>query len=259
MRTPISVALLGRNSIAREGLRRILAEDSFKVTQSVDHPSHLSDGDDPDDLLVVVDGELEAGDADGLRALHCRFPTVKLVVLSDAFDFGLMMNAFHAGAYGYIVKEISCEPFIGSLRLVAMGEKVMPSHLVTALPAQDMRQRQEAARSMLERANLSIRERETLSCLIMGCSNKVISRRLAISEATVKVHVNAILRKLRVQNRTQAAIRGVNGGLEDHLGTLPGELELVTVDGRECADPPHGANANTLVAVPNAQRDAVAC
>ena len=79
--------------------------------------------------------------------------------------------------------------------------------------------------------NLSEREIEILRCLILGYANKVISRRLDISEATVKVHVKAILRKLRVSNRTQAAIWAVKRGLEAHLAAQPKDHMLLNDDG----------------------------
>nr|WP_281377252.1 LuxR C-terminal-related transcriptional regulator [Stakelama sediminis] len=66
----------------------------------------------------------------------------------------------------------------------------------------------------LEQANLSDREQQVLRCLMVGYPNKIISRHLNISEATVKVHVKAILRKLRVSNRTQAAIWASGRGLD---------------------------------------------
>lgn len=216
MHTPTSVALLGHNSIVREGLRRILADENFEITQSVDDPLRLDDEAVGRDALIVVDGGLDHGSADCLRSLRSRFPQAKLVVLSDAFDFDAMVQAFGAGAHGYIVKEISCEPLIGSLRLVAMGEKVMPTHLVDVLPSHRSAYHRDDARKSLEGAKLSDREQLILSCLITGCPNKVISRRLLISEATVKVHIKAILRKLRVKNRTQAAIHGVIGGVGEY-------------------------------------------
>lgn len=220
MEPRISVALLGHNSIIREGLRRILAEANFCVTQSVDNPSRLAN--DEDDLLVIVDGGFEGADAEGISRLRERYPSTRLVLLSETFDLPSMVSAFRAGIHGYIVKEISCEPLIASLRLVAMGEKVMPSNLADVLPFHGGNNQRERDRQTLENANLSGRELEILAFLIMGCPNKVISRRLTISEATVKVHVKAILRKLCVRNRTQAAIRAVNAGLDTNLENADG-------------------------------------
>jgi two-component system nitrate/nitrite response regulator NarL len=97
---------------------------------------------------------------------------------------------------------------------VASGEKVLPSQLVKHLPLRSAMSNAELNDGSELLETLSEREIETLRCLIMGYPNKVIAYRLDISEATVKVHVKAILRKLGVQNRTQAAIWAVNNGLD---------------------------------------------
>src|SRR3546814_5032995 len=85
----------------------------------------------------------------------------------------------------------------------------MPSQLARTFANGDAGFKRNNWRESIADVNLSEREVEILRCLILGYANKVISRRLDISEATVKVHVKAILRKLRVSNRTQAAIWAV--------------------------------------------------
>src|SRR3546814_2865264 len=105
-----------------------------------------------------------------------------------------------------LVKEISCEPLISSLHWVALGEKVMPTQIARTVANGVAGFKRNNWRESIADVNWSEREVEILRCLILGYANKVISRRLDISEATVKVHVKAILRKLRVSNRTQAEI-----------------------------------------------------
>ena len=215
MDVSIPIALLGQNSIVRNGLGHILAARQFEIRQSVDHVSHLV-GDCADhELMVIVDSDIDRGDTGEIALLHRRFPAVKLVVLSEQFDFDAMIRAFAAGVHGYLVKEISVEPLTRSLRLIASGEKVMPSRLVEELALRAVHAPREQARRALEQAHLSIREVQILNCLALGYPNKIISRRLAITEATVKVHVKAVLRKLHVRNRTQAAILGINGSADD--------------------------------------------
>ncbi|HEX7871600.1 MAG TPA: response regulator transcription factor [Sphingobium sp.] len=232
MPNPVRVALLARNAIVREGLKRILADEDFEITESVDHPSRLEDlsphgakGAD----LIVVDNGADDGELDNIRTLHERFPNARLVLLSDEFDMDTMATAFRMGAHGYIVKEISCAPLIGSLQLVAMGEKVMPTRLADEFPLQMSYAHHDGERGLAD-AHLSTREVEILQCLIMGHPNKIISRQLEISEATVKVHVKAILRKLHVQNRTQAAIWAVNRGVGGDNDIVPASLETIAND-----------------------------
>ncbi len=169
---------------------------------------------------MLADGEiiLLGGSSGEIRQqiaiLNDRRRTCKLVLLADQFDFDTMIDAFREGVDGYIINDIQCQSLMESLKLVASGEKVLPSQLVRHLPLRSAMANVKVNDGSDLLNNLSEREVETLRCLIMGYPNKVIAYRLDISEATVKVHVKAILRKLGVQNRTQAAICAVNNGLD---------------------------------------------
>lgn len=248
MSEPVNVALLGRNSIVREGLRRILSDKNFSITQSVSQASSLEAPRDEElarTSLILVDNGVSECDVDILSSLQQRFPAARVVLLADEFDFGTMVKAFRLGAYGYIVKEISCERLIGALQLVAMGEKVLPSQLADELAVHIPDYEHQDTQKTVDGAKLSDREMEILRCLIMGCPNKVISRRLSISEATVKVHVKAVLRKLEVKNRTQAAIWAANKGVRafeiEERGAHEGEVEVV-------ASRQHEAQAGAILA-----------
>ncbi|WP_409192500.1 LuxR C-terminal-related transcriptional regulator [Bradyrhizobium sp. RDM4] len=151
-----------------------------------------------------------------------RYPNARIAIVCDNYRPVDLASAFRAGANGYFVNVNSCDAFIKSVELVTMGETVFPpAFLSFALDAN--RERETADASECEQAilaatedaispQLSPREKAILSCLIEGDSNKCIARKIKIAEATVKVHVKAILRKIRVQNRTQAAIWGMNHG-----------------------------------------------
>lgn len=217
MSYPVNVFLLCRNSIVREGLSRILAERDFTIVQSsssCEGLTALADG-EPDGTaqLILIDNGTEECDAESLATLQSRFPRSHLVMLSDRFDFQIMLKAFRLGVRAYIVKEISCERLVGTLQLVAMGERVLPSQLADELQSRPGLANAPEIEKSADTACLSERELEILRWLIMGCPNKVISRRMEISEATVKVHVKAVLRKLSVKNRTQAAIWAANHGM----------------------------------------------
>lgn len=214
----INVALIGRNALTREGLCRILAEQGFDVRASAARPSDLRSSADSlrglENCLVVVDVGMNGCEPEMIDTIQALVAGARIVLLADEFDFDTMLTAFRQGASGYIVKEITPLPLIASLKLAATGEKVLPSQLAEQLPAHAPTAASDAVQKTIDSAQLSDRETEILRCLIMGCPNKIISRVLDISEATVKVHVKAILRKVRVHNRTQAAIWAVNRGLE---------------------------------------------
>ena len=121
---------------------------------------------------------------------------------------------------GHFVDVMARDVFIKSIELVMMGETIfLPEFMSFVLGSEgDPAPRDENNQETLIRTErtlapqLSTREKSILRCLIEGDSNKCIARKIDIAEATVKVHVKAILRKIRVQNRTQAAIWGMNNG-----------------------------------------------
>jgi two-component system, NarL family, nitrate/nitrite response regulator NarL len=215
MADPVNVLLVGRNAIVREGLSRILSDNGFRVLQSVSTIADLCrlPTDPQQDVdLIVVDPVAWIADENEICEVKERFPSARIVALMDTFDFDAMVAALRAGAHGLLVTEISCAGLILSLRLTAKGERILPSLLADLLPpyVSDAPWEPDAS---IRGTNLSPREIEILRCLIMGCPNTLISRRLGISEAAVKVHVKAVLRKIPVKNRTQAAIWAVKQGI----------------------------------------------
>lgn len=212
MAQDISVALLG-SGILREGLQRILSENSFSVTLSTKILSDIlsrSKSTAQGCCIILVDEGIVRSEDEVYARLRRELPKTAIVVLADAFEFELMVNAFRCGVAGYIIKDISPEPLVESLRLVALGEKVMPSEMAMFLGT---RSYPAGWSKQLNDVNLSDREVQVLQLLIMGAANKVVGRTLGICEATVKVHVKAALRKLNVTNRTQAAIWAVQHGM----------------------------------------------
>ena len=222
MPSEMHISILGKSEIIREGLRRILVDQGFIVDAA---ESDCADfGPLACDVIIVDAHDLDEGIQSCLE-LHERFPVCRIVLMMDQYRIEDVARAFTSGAVdGYLVKAISCAPLAGALRLIAMGEKVLPSEVAESLThsiPQILWSGQETGISGLP---LSNREVEILRCLLDGDPNKVISRRLGIADATVKVHIKAILRKLRVQNRTQAAIWAANRGLTLSNAKAPPEL-----------------------------------
>lgn len=230
MAYPVNVRLLCGNAIVREGLSRILMERDFRVTQYPNVGAALQIAEIPDDdtgpSLLLIDNGTDDMDMETLSALQKHHAGSYLVLLSDRFDFDVMLKAFRLGAFGYIVKEISCDRLVATLRLVAMGERVLPPQLADELQSRPSLAETMEVERPVDAACLSDRELEILRWLIMGCPNKVISKRMDISEATVKVHVKAVLRKLHVKNRTQAAIWAANHGMRGRVSEVEPELSV---------------------------------
>ena len=128
----------------------------------------------------------------------------KIVLLANERDCQGLDHDKIAPLSGIVTYDLSAEAFVRSLRLICLGERVFPRELALRLQARTPLHETSPPRSDVDR--LSPRERETLSLLVEGHSNKGIARILGITEATVKVHLKSLLRKISVENRTQAAI-----------------------------------------------------
>lgn len=205
----VTISLLGANPVSLDGLSRLLTENNFKIVDSGRNLSAIKPSNDvvnPSSHLILIDGMVEVHGAAFLDDVQQKLPLGLMIVLTDRFEYELMMECFQHDARAYIVKKISTDSLIAYLNLVAVGEKIMPSDLTESLLSRMPSTPSHANRMSMAETGLTAREEEILAGLVAGQPNKVISRRFMISEATVKVHVKAILRKIGVQNRTQAAI-----------------------------------------------------
>jgi two-component system nitrate/nitrite response regulator NarL len=209
---PIHVNIIGKNEIVREGLKRILADQDFCVDCAVSCVDDMDIENEPSVIIVDVN-DIDEGLC-VCADVRERCPTPRIVIMTDGYSMEDVSRAFATGDVdGYLIKEISCDPLAGALRLTALGEKVLPSQIASSLASAPAGVISRCWDTGASGTNLSAREVDILRCLVDGEPNKVISRRLNIADATVKVHIKAILRKLRVRNRTQAAIWAVSRGL----------------------------------------------
>ncbi|WP_294393698.1 response regulator transcription factor [uncultured Sphingomonas sp.] len=202
----MAIGLVIPNEIVREGICHILSDRQFQVEVSVSSAAELAEQ-DVDDLHVVV-MSLGANDSvrDACAALNRACPGTRHVLTALDFDMDDMVLAFESGIDGLILSDASCDLFAGSLRLVALGERVLPGKVADYLVGNRTVAMAEPREPLQPASGLSHREIDILRHLVNGDANKVIARRLNIAEATVKVHVKTILRKLQLANRTQAAI-----------------------------------------------------
>ncbi|OYQ31378.1 DNA-binding response regulator [Niveispirillum lacus] len=207
-----TVMLIDANKLFREGLSRLLLDVSFQVTaefasvdEAIGEPAVQAD-------LVLVDPGEDATALTRIGPLRQQRPDTPLVILTGSLDARRLTQALEAGISGYLMKDMSADALAQSLRLVMMGEKVFPTHLAELLLSGQV-QPQPATEITALRKGLSQRETQILRCLIDGDSNKIIASSLGITEATVKVHLKSLLRKINAVNRTQAAIWAMNNGL----------------------------------------------
>ena len=213
----IHLSIVSQNEIKREGLRRILEGRDFIVDHVLNNYSEFETvaADNVGGIaLVIVDDESDSASVDVCRKIHAAGPHRRILILARDTNSRLVAQAFSAGADGYVSQETSCASLVEMIKLIALGEKLIPSQIVFDLASISDRGSFVEVEAEMQDVNLSVREVETLRSLVLGEPNKIISRRLGITEATVKVHVKAILRKLRVANRTQAAIWAIKHGFE---------------------------------------------
>ncbi len=210
----VNVFLTDTNKLFREGMKRLFDSSPFTVVGeagSVHEVTALLEAAETRPELILIDPSGGADDLEAVRALRAAHPQIRVVILTGTLDTRLLSGALGAGADGYLMKDIACEALMQSLRLVMMGEKVFPTHLAALLVsgrAEDM-----GGEVPTRRKGLSQREVQILHCLLNGNSNKMIANHLKITEATVKVHLKSLLRKINASNRTQAAIWAMNNGM----------------------------------------------
>jgi DNA-binding NarL/FixJ family response regulator len=226
-RQSVAMVLVGKSILHREGLAKILRSANFRILASASCASDLLQSKLQARrllFLIIHTGDDFGAVVEQVEILRTLQPAGRIAVMADRFRLSESVAAYRAGAHGYFLDVMSCDVFTKSIELVTMGETVFPpAILASVLDSENSRASQaelcqdhdEAIVLSAEDAiapQLSPRETSILRCLIEGDSNKCIARKIDIAEATVKVHVKAILRKIRVQNRTQAAIWGMSNG-----------------------------------------------
>ncbi len=221
----VQTVIVEQSALIREGLIRILSESRFRVTSACARLHELDGkaGANAAEALILIGLDSEAGLLSEIRNFKSQYQGAKIIVLSERFSIADLVAAAEGGADGYFSKMITSESLLKSLDLVLLGATIIPSGFLPSMlgHAYELGARSVttgAAGMMLapppapeelpteDADRLSNREKTILRYLTQGASNKTIARELEVAEATVKVHIKGILRKIRVRNRTQAAV-----------------------------------------------------
>jgi two-component system nitrate/nitrite response regulator NarL len=219
--------LCERNALVREGIKGFLSSSPFQVIGEYCDVSEIpapAEENVPHLIILGIDQQSRADAHNqrhlelltGITRLRQHYANVRLVLLLSGQDLNCTRDALCWAADSCVLRETSQDAFLHYLNLAMVGEKVFPASMVAYREKENGR---EAVLPVRERGALSERERDIIRCLIRGDSNKMIAHRLSIAEATVKAHLKAILRKLGVSNRTQAALWGVSQGLDAEHAT----------------------------------------
>lgn len=204
--------LIDAHPLLRSGLRAQLDGKGFEIAAEASNVSEITQNGSagPQPQIIIMDF---AQGTEAVTALKSAQPQARTVIFAESAELAYLADMFSAGADGYLLKSITPSALIESLRLVALGEKVFPSMLTDFLGAMRSNQTSTSERVRVGDVALSQRELDIIRRLADGNSNKAIAKELAITEATVKVHLKTVLRKLGATNRTQVAIWAVQHGL----------------------------------------------
>ncbi len=204
------------NPLLRIGLETVLTGEGFDVWQeAIADVSALPDDQEGGPSLFIIDGEIRSDAIIGvIDRIKTRFPDAKIVIVAETFEADAVSAAWKAGAHGFCLSNSQSEILVGSIQLVMLGEVVLPSALVLSMTEPNANRAASVSADSsgtsedhrLSGRRLSMREAQILDYLREGAPNKVIARKLNLSESTVKVHVKAILKKVGACNRTQAAL-----------------------------------------------------
>lgn len=208
----VSIYLVGGSKLFRHGLRSYLNGDGFTVTAEFEDEASIGTAVDdaaPDLVLYAKPGQ-DADPAAAVDTLRRRMPETPVLVMAEALETPEFSACLNAGISGYLLSDISKEALVHSIRLILIGEKVFATELANIWLNGGLEKKLHCAKKMDHK--LTGRESEILECLLEGESNKLIARRLEITESTVKIHMKSLLRKINVQNRTQAAIWAIESG-----------------------------------------------
>jgi two-component system response regulator DevR len=209
---PIRLVLVDDHAILRQGLRSLLERDGDLVVvgeaSSEAEAEAVVRASSPD--VVLLDLKLSAGsDYEGLSLcakLSGSYPELGLLVLTTFLDEDLVVRAVHAGARGYVVKDVDTTELVRAIRAISSGESAFDARSAAAV-----------VRSMSGQAStrqqLTDRELEVLRLLAAGLSNNTIGEKLFISATTAKFHVSNIMRKLEVSRRAEAVYAASKRGL----------------------------------------------
>src|SRR5918996_245100 len=197
-----SVLLAHNERLVREAIAGILQQAGFSVlnqTDAIDQLQQRVRQHNPD--LLLLDWQLLEGQTDTVRALAREFPDSRIVILSPAQPPPSVSTLLAAGAGGCLSLNLTAEEFIESLNMIRKGDIIVSRGIVEQL-VQVLDQgndREELFNSLSER------QREVISLVVNGMTNREIASTLIITENTVKVHLRNILDKLELRNRQQLA------------------------------------------------------
>lgn len=216
---PIRVLIADDHRLFREGLRKVL-----EIEQDIAVVGEAVDGDDvircaaeltPDVILLDIDMP-GPGMPQVVSAITSANPRTVVILLTVHSEVQLVVDGLRAGANGYTMKDIDCATLVEAIKKSLRGEIFVQDCLVGKVLKEFTKALRHSPGRIVRTVELEVltpREVEVLSLIGRGMSNRAISKRLFISEKTVKNHVSSIFRKLELESRSEAAAYAVQNGI----------------------------------------------
>lgn len=208
MTRPLRVMLVDDHALVRSAIGQALTAPDVEVigeATTAEEAMRLAPDLRPDVLLLDIDLPGMSG-VDLVRELAPRLPATKIVMLTVSTDRRNLIDALRHGAAGYLTKDLPADALLRAVRGIRQGDLPMPRALA-AQALEHFAHGGSAESADPQLASLSSRETEVLRLLESGLTDREIADALTISTRTVESHVSAILRKLGVRNRAEAARR----------------------------------------------------
>ncbi|MFN7251422.1 MAG: response regulator [Anaerobacillus sp.] len=203
----IKVMLIDDHTVLRDGLKSIfeMEEDIIVVGEAESAEMAIKEVGllKPDVILM----DINLPDQNGVvltRQIKEQFKEIKVLILTMHSHEEYFMSAIREGADGYLLKDAPSEQVVGAVRTVMRGEAVIHPTMTKKLLTFHQQQN-----NGVKETELTEREKEVLTCLVQGLSNKEIAKNLFISDKTVKIHVSKIFKKINVKSRSQAVIHAI--------------------------------------------------
>ena len=207
IKQPIRLALVDDHPLVLEGLSSLLShKNKFTISGTANTGAtalELLSKESVD--VILLDNRLP--DQSGIevcKTIRKLYPEIKVIILTSYLDDEAVMNSIHAGAHGYLLKEVDVDELTDAILQVQAGETAMPARVTQQL--MDGIRHQEASRKTEQQMSLiSAQELRVMELVTEGCTNKEIASQMNLSDKTVKNYLSNIFVKLDMQRRSQVA------------------------------------------------------
>lgn len=207
----IKVMITEDQRLMREGLKTLLdLEEDLTVVELAENGADALNKvaqAKPDVILM----DLRMPDMNGVdctKAIKQKYPEIKVIILTTFDEEEFIIDAIKNGASGYILKDLSCEKLVGAIRDVYQGNSIMQPEIAAKIISHISGASKETNHHLVSEhtEELTDREKEVLSLVGKGLSNVEISKKLYISEGTVKNYISSLYSKLQVSDRSKLTL-----------------------------------------------------